>query len=59
MEWERRVFGPIMDELVFKPGGINSGDLYIIYNNSFKLPKIWAKEYLLDQLMWGLSARLL
>ena len=33
MEWDRRVFGPINDELGFEQGGINSGDLYIAYNN--------------------------
>ena len=33
MEWDRRTFGPIHDELGFEQGGISSGDLYICYNN--------------------------
>ena len=32
MEWDRKVIGPIEDELGFEQGGISSGDFYTIYN---------------------------
>ena len=33
MEWDRKVLGPIADELGYEQGGISSSDLYVIYNN--------------------------
>ena len=33
MEWDKRVLGPIRDELGFEQGGVSSSDLYKIYNN--------------------------
>ena len=32
VEWDKKVLGPISDELGFEQGGISSGDLYTIYN---------------------------
>ena len=32
MEWDRKIIGPIDDELGFEQGGISSEDLYTIYN---------------------------
>ena len=33
MEWDKRVLGPITDQLGFEQGGIPSGEFYICYNN--------------------------
>ena len=33
MEWDRKVLGPIHDELGFEQGGVSSGDFYTIYNS--------------------------
>lgn len=33
VEWNRRILGPILDELGFEQGGVSSGDLYTVYNN--------------------------
>ena len=33
MEWDKKVLGPIKDELGFEQGGISSSDLYISDNN--------------------------
>ena len=33
MEWDKKVLGPIKDELGFEQGGISSSDFYITYNN--------------------------
>ena len=32
MEWDRRVLGPIEDQLGFEQGGFYSSDLYTLYN---------------------------
>ena len=33
LDWNKTLMGPIHDEHGFEQGGINSGDLYKIYNN--------------------------
>ena len=33
MECDRKVLGPVHDQLGFEQGGMSSGDLYICYNN--------------------------
>ena len=33
MEWDKKVLGPIYDELGFEQGGVSSSDLYKTYNN--------------------------
>ena len=33
IEWDKKVLGPINDELGFEQGGISSSDLYVVYNN--------------------------
>ena len=33
MEWDRKILGPINDELGFEQGGVSSGDFYTLYNS--------------------------
>lgn len=33
LEWNRRVLGPIHDELRFEQGGVSSGELFVVYCN--------------------------